>query len=144
MEGSKCEVGSGSLTEPSQGNDQGRSASTAAESVIVKNAQGILTNRYLDGIPKDSRAGKTHGFLREEEINQSLMTRIKSLNDLAEKWGMSLADLALNWVRSHKFITSVLVGVSTPEQLTSNLKLIDLEPFAADELSEINAIVNQN
>ncbi len=103
--------------------------------------QGILTSRYLDGIPKDSRAGKPHGFLREEEINEPVMIKVRKLNDLAGKWRMSLADLALNWVRSHNFINSVLVGVSSVEQLKSNLKLIGLEPFSSTELCEISAIM---
>ncbi len=103
--------------------------------------QGILSNRYLDGIPKDSRAGKEHGFLREEEVNTSVMKRVSLLNNLAGKWNMSLADLALNWVRSQKFITSVLVGISSLDQLRSNLKLIDMKRFSSSEMEEINALM---
>ncbi len=103
--------------------------------------QGILTSRYLDGIPKSSRAGKAHGFLREEEINQTVMSKVRLLNDLATKGEMSLAELSLNWVRSHKFITSVLVGVSSVDQLRTNLKLIGLEPFSQSQMDNINSIM---
>lgn len=107
-------------------------------------AQGILTNRYLNGIPDDSRAAKSHGYLREDELNQDVMVKVNLLNDLAAKWNISLSELALNWVRSQEFITSVLVGVSSMEQLKSNLKLINMSLFSTDDMLQIDAIMNTN
>ena len=104
-------------------------------------AQGLLTNRYLKGIPEDSRAGKPHGFLKKEQIKPEIIDKVKKLDSLARNWGISLAELALNWVRSQDFITSVLIGVSTPEQLDTNLRLTDMEPFSQKNLDEINAIM---
>jgi len=104
-------------------------------------AQGLLTNRYLNGIPEDSRAGKPHGFLKKEQIKPEIIDKVKKLDSLARNWGISLAELALNWVRSQDFITSVLIGVSTPEQLDTNLRLTGMEPFTQKNLDEINAIM---
>jgi L-glyceraldehyde 3-phosphate reductase len=102
-------------------------------------AQGLLTNRYLDGIPADSRAAKAHGFLRKEEVTAQVIGTVKRLNKLAGEFGISLAEMALNWVKSHRFITSVLIGASTPEQLKTNLKIAGMAEFTSDELKAINA-----
>ena len=102
-------------------------------------AQGLLTDRYLKGIPDDSRAAKAHGFLRKEEVTAQAMGTVKRLNKLAGEFGISLAEMALNWVKSHRFITSVLIGASTPEQLNTNLKIAGMPDFTSNEIEAINA-----
>jgi L-glyceraldehyde 3-phosphate reductase len=102
-------------------------------------AQGLLTNRYLDGIPADSRAGKPNGFLKVEQITPEIMEIVKKLEKTAGNFGMTLAELALNWVKSHDFITSVLIGVSTKQQLENNLCILDLPDFTPDQIQTINS-----
>ncbi len=102
-------------------------------------AQGLLTNRYADGIPADSRAGKPHGFLKVEQITPDIQTVVSKLNETAVGFGMTLAELALNWVKSHDFITSVLIGVSSKKQLETNLRILDLPNFTPDEIKTINS-----
>jgi L-glyceraldehyde 3-phosphate reductase len=101
-------------------------------------AQGLLTNRYLTGIPAGSRADKPHGFLKAKEITLELMQTIHRLDRQAEKMGLTLAELALNWVKSHEFITSVLVGVSSSAQLDTNLGILRLPDFTTKEIDDIN------
>ncbi|MFA6127799.1 MAG: aldo/keto reductase [Bacteroidales bacterium] len=101
-------------------------------------AQGLLTNRYLDGIPADSRAGKPHGFLKADQITPEILNTIRKLNKTAGDMGMTLAELALNWVKSHDFITSVLVGISSKAQLQTNLRILNLPDFTPDEIRTIN------
>jgi len=101
-------------------------------------AQGLLTDRYLDGIPSDSRAAKPHGFLQAGQITPGVLDTVRRLDRKAHDMGMTLAEMALNWVKSHKFITSVLVGVSNLRQLDTNLRIIDLPDFTSQEISEIN------
>ena len=104
-------------------------------------AQGLLTDRYLNGIPANSRAGKPHGFLKKEHITTDIINKVNTLNNLAQDYNMSLAELALNWVKSQSFITSVLVGVSTVDQLNSNLRIVDINNFSEDSIQEINNIL---
>jgi L-glyceraldehyde 3-phosphate reductase len=102
-------------------------------------AQGMLTDRYLGGIPADSRAGKPHGFLKTEQITPRVMETVRKLDQLAHSWGITLAELALNWVKSHSFITSVLIGVSNASQLETNLKIKDMPDFTPSQIDEINS-----
>jgi L-glyceraldehyde 3-phosphate reductase len=102
-------------------------------------AQGLLTNRYLDGIPAGSRAGKPHGFLKANQITPEILSVVHKLNEVAGNFGMSLAELALNWVKSHDFITSVLIGVSSKQQLDTNLRILDIPDFTPDQLEIINS-----
>jgi len=102
-------------------------------------AQGLLSNRYLDGIPGDSRAGKPHGFLKSDQITPEIKTIVGKLDNMARSLGMTLAELALNWVKSHDFITSVLVGVSSVQQLETNLRIIGLPNFSPDQIQKINS-----
>jgi len=102
-------------------------------------AQGMLTDRYLDGIPSDSRAGKPHGFLKAEQITPQVMDSVKKLDTLARSWGITLAELSLNWVKSHSFITSVLIGVSSAAQLETNLKIRNMPDFTPGQMSEIHS-----
>lgn len=101
-------------------------------------AQGLLTDRYLAGIPAGSRAGKPHGFLKANQITPEVMQTIRRLEQQAGKMGLTLAEMSLNWVKSHDFITSVLVGVSSVAQLDTNLGILGLPDFSTQEISEIN------
>ena len=104
-------------------------------------AQGMLSNRYLQGIPADSRAGKAHGFLKREQITEARLGQIRALNELAQARGQSLAQMALAWLLKDPRITSVLVGASSAEQLRDSLACLQRLDFAADELSAIEAIL---
>ena len=104
-------------------------------------AQGLLTNKYLQGIPDDSRAAKTHGFLKEKDITEARLQQIRQLNGLAEKRGQTLAQMALSWVLRHEQVTSVLVGASRPEQLADSLKCLENLTFSGEELGHIEGIL---
>lgn len=104
-------------------------------------AQGLLTNKYLHGIPEDSRAAKPHGFLQENQITDERLQQLQELNTLAVKRGQSLAQMALSWILRDERITSVLVGASRPEQLADSIKCLDQLSFSADELSLIERVL---
>jgi L-glyceraldehyde 3-phosphate reductase len=104
-------------------------------------AQGLLTNKYLKGIPADSRAAKPHGFLKEEQVSDDKLKRIRALNTIAEQRGQTLAQMALSWLLKDKRITSVLIGASKPEQLADSLRCQDNINFSAGELNAIEAIL---
>jgi L-glyceraldehyde 3-phosphate reductase len=104
-------------------------------------AQGLLTDKYLHGIPKDSRAAKPHGFLKREQVTEAVVKKVSSLNDLAKQRGQSLAQMALAWVLRDKRITSVLVGASRVEQLEQNVATLNNLQFADDELRRIENIL---
>jgi len=106
-------------------------------------AQGLLTNKYLDGIPKNSRAAKEHGFLQEREITEDKLQKIRSLNQLAEQRKQTLAQMALAWILKDHRITSVLVGVSSPEQLEDLLGSLENIEFTAEELNAIEEVLGQ-
>jgi len=103
--------------------------------------QGILTDRYLDGIPPDSRAAKSHGFLQKEQLTSKIMNQVNQLKSLSDELGMSLAELALNWVKSHNFVTSILLGVSSADQLTQNLGILHKDDFTKDIMNKIKSIM---
>ncbi|MBC8377704.1 MAG: L-glyceraldehyde 3-phosphate reductase [Planctomycetes bacterium] len=104
-------------------------------------AQGLLTNKYINGIPADSRAAKEHGFLQKETVTPELVEKIKKLNDLAIQRDQTLAEMAIAWVLNQKSVTSALVGISKPEQLLDNLKALDNLHFSKDELTQIETII---
>jgi L-glyceraldehyde 3-phosphate reductase len=104
-------------------------------------AQGLLTNRYLGGIPADSRAGKPHGFLKSSQITPEILARIRSLNDAAEKRGQSLARMAISWLLKDPRVTSVLIGASSVTQLEDNLLTLRNTGFTQDELDNIEKIL---
>ena len=104
-------------------------------------AQGLLTDRYLSGIPADSRAGKPHGFLKSEQVTDDRIARARRLNDVAKRRGQSLAQMALAWILRDQRITSVLIGASSVEQLDQNLACLDQREFAPEELAEIESIL---
>jgi L-glyceraldehyde 3-phosphate reductase len=103
--------------------------------------QGLLTNKYLNGIPDDSRAAKPHGFLQKDVITPELVAKLKKLNDLARQRGQTLAEMSLAWVLKQKGITSAIIGASRVEQLIDNLKTLEKPDFTPDELAEIDTIL---
>lgn len=105
-------------------------------------AQGLLTNKYLHGIPEDSRAAKPHGFLQENQITAERLHQLQDLNALAVKRGQSLAQMALSWILRDERITSVLVGASRPEQLADSIKCLDQLSFSEDELRAIAHVLS--
>jgi L-glyceraldehyde 3-phosphate reductase len=104
-------------------------------------AQGLLTNKYLEGIPVGSRAFKPHGFLKAEQITPEKLLIIKKLNDFAKNRGQSLAQMALVWLLKDVRVTSVLVGASSVNQLEENIRALDNSKFSDDELKAIEAIL---
>jgi L-glyceraldehyde 3-phosphate reductase len=104
-------------------------------------AQGLLTNKYLKGIPEDSRAHKSTGFLQETEVTPEKVQKIQKLNELALKRDQTLAQMALAWILRDKRVTSVLIGVSRPEQVTDSLQCFRNTWFSEAELGEIEAIL---
>lgn len=104
-------------------------------------AQGLLTNKYLHGIPQDSRIAKGVGFLKKEHVTEEIIAQIKALNTIAEQRAQTLAQMALSWILKDKRITSVLVGASKPEQLLDSLKCKDNINFSEKELNEIEDIL---
>ncbi|MDQ1771478.1 L-glyceraldehyde 3-phosphate reductase [Labilibaculum sp. A4] len=105
-------------------------------------AQGMLTNKYLKGIPEGSRAAKSHGFLQKEQITEKVIDKVKALNEIAEKRGQSLAQMAIAWLLKDKRITSVLVGASSVNQLDQNINSVANLHFEAMELEAIQKILN--
>lgn len=106
-------------------------------------AQGMLTDKYLNGIPENSRAHSPHGFLREEDITPDKVAVIKKLNDIAKGRGQSLAQMALVWLLKDKRITSVLIGASSVTQLEENIKSLDNKDFSDEELRTIEYQIKQ-
>jgi L-glyceraldehyde 3-phosphate reductase len=104
-------------------------------------AQGLLTNKYLKGIPQDSRAAKTTGALQQDQVTPDKIERIRRLNELAIKRDQTLAQMALAWILKDKRITSVLIGVSKPEQVTDSLQCFRNTWFSPDELQTIEEIL---
>jgi L-glyceraldehyde 3-phosphate reductase len=104
-------------------------------------AQGMLTDKYLHGIPADSRVAKPHGFLKETDLTENRLQQIRDLNALAQQRGQTLAQMALAWVLRDARITSVLVGASRPGQLADSLKCLDNLHFEAGELAKIETIL---
>ena len=103
-------------------------------------AQGMLSDKYLHGIPADSRAAKG-GFLKPAQITEEKLARVRALNEMARQKHMTLAQMALCWVLQKPGITSVLVGASRPEQVAENAAVFACEPFTPEELAAIDAIV---
>ncbi|XSG76911.1 L-glyceraldehyde 3-phosphate reductase [Herpetosiphon llansteffanensis] len=104
-------------------------------------AQGLLTDRYLQGIPGDSRAAKAHGFLKPAHITDSALAKVAQLNDLAQTRGQTLAQMALAWVLRHPTMTSVLIGASRIAQIDDALAALTGLSFNADELAAIETIL---
>ena len=106
-------------------------------------AQGLLTGRYLDGVPADSRASKPHGFLKKQDIDDHRLAQIRALNQLAGERGQSLAQMALAWVLRDRRVTSALIGASRVEQIEQNVAALNNLAFSPNELAGMDAIVSQ-
>ncbi len=105
-------------------------------------AQGILTNRYLNGIPSDSRAMQQR-FLKSSQISEELVAHIGKLNEIAANRGQSLAQMSLSWVLAHPGVTSVIIGCSSVGQLEDSLKAMKSKDFTTKELADIESIASQ-
>ncbi|WP_107830102.1 L-glyceraldehyde 3-phosphate reductase [Mucilaginibacter yixingensis] len=105
-------------------------------------AQGMLTDKYLHGIPQDSRAARAN-FLKPDMITDERLKQINQLNDLAQQRGQTLAQMALAWLLKDDRVTSVLIGASRPAQLLDSMKCLDNIAFSADELAQIENILQQ-
>ena len=103
-------------------------------------AQGLLTNRYLNGVPEDSRIRTDGRFLKDSALSEERLAQIRALNDLAQRRGQTLAEMALAWLLRDDVITSVLIGVSRPAQVMDNVKALENISFTAEELAEIDRI----
>jgi L-glyceraldehyde 3-phosphate reductase len=105
-------------------------------------AQGILTDKYLNGIPEHSRAADPTGFLRREQVTKQLIEKVKKLNEIATQRGQTMAEMALAWVLRDERVTSAIIGARNVNQIKNNLKALDNLSFTQAELEHINSIVN--
>ena len=105
-------------------------------------AQGMLTNRYLNGIPADSRIMTDGRFLKQSAVTPERLEQIHKLNEIAKERGQTLAEMALAWVLKDGVVTSVLIGASKPSQILDNIKAINNTAFSAEELKKINKVCN--
>lgn len=103
-------------------------------------AQGLLTDRYINGIPEDSRIARG-GFLKKESLTPETLAKIQALNALAARRGQTLAEMALSWVLSHQAVTSVIIGASSVEQIKTNLATLTAPALTPATLAEIDEIV---
>lgn len=103
-------------------------------------AQGMLSDRYLNGIPEDSRVKKDGRFLKESMVTEDRLKQIRALNEIAVKRGQTLAEMALSWLMKKDAVTSVLIGASRPAQILDNIKAMDNTDFTEEELKEIDRI----
>ena len=103
--------------------------------------QGILTDKYLKGIPEDSRAAKDSGALQKNQVSEAVVLKVQKLNDIAKNRNQSLAQMAVAWLLKDERITSVLVGVSSEKQLLDNIGALDNLTFSASELANIETIL---
>ena len=101
-------------------------------------AQGLLTDRYIDGIPADSRIGRGGPFLKREQLTEEKLTQIRALNEIARSRNQSLSQLALSWVLRMPQVTSVLIGASSPEQIIQNLGAVQAPALSQEELQAID------
>lgn len=103
-------------------------------------AQGLLTGRYLKGIPEDSRIGKGNAYLRQQ-LSGTMLTKLHRLSDIASARGQSLSQMAIAWLLHNPAVTTVLTGASRPEQIAENVKALEHPDFSAAEIAEIDAIL---
>ena len=106
-------------------------------------AQGLLTDRYLNGIPADARASKPHGFLKKRDIDEEKLAKIRALNELAQERGQSLAQMALAWVLRDGRMTSALIGASRVEQIEQNVAALHDLSFTDKNLARVDAILGK-
>ena len=103
-------------------------------------AQGMLTDRYLNGIPQDSRIRTDGRFLQENALTDERLAQIRSLNEIAQQRGQTLAEMALAWILRDGVVTSVLIGASKPSQILDNIGALKNTAFSAEELAKIDSI----
>ncbi|MCM3574235.1 MULTISPECIES: L-glyceraldehyde 3-phosphate reductase [Mesobacillus] len=108
---------------------------------FVPLAQGLLTNRYINGIPTDSRALKPNSFLNEGDVSEEVLTKVRQLNEIAQERGQSLAQMALAWVLREQKITSALIGASKVSQIEENVAALNNLNFSESELNMIDEIL---
>jgi L-glyceraldehyde 3-phosphate reductase len=106
-------------------------------------AQGLLTDRYLQGIPAGSRASKPHGFLKKDDIDEHRLGQVRALGAIASQRGQSLAQMALAWVLRDERMTSALIGASRVEQIEQNVAALANLTFSAEELANIDVILSR-
>ncbi len=104
-------------------------------------AQGMLTNRYLNGIPEDSRAGKQGTFLRRDQVTEDKLSKVKQLNEMAQARGQTMAEMAIAWVLRWPQVTSALIGASKPQQIIDAVGTLKILNFSEDELKKIDEIL---
>jgi L-glyceraldehyde 3-phosphate reductase len=104
-------------------------------------ARGLLTSRYLHGIPADSRAAGPSVFLKPQDVTEEVQTKARRLNDIASARGQSLAQMALAWVLRGGRVTSVLIGASTPAQIDDCVGALTASEFSGEELQKIDAVL---
>jgi L-glyceraldehyde 3-phosphate reductase len=104
-------------------------------------AQGLLTNRYLDGIPSDASAAKPHGFLKAEQVSEDKLSKIKALHEIAQRRGQTLAQMAIAWVLRHEGMTSALIGASKVSQIEDCVGALNNLQFADEELNAIEHVL---
>ena len=104
-------------------------------------ANGLLTAKYLKGIPEDSRAAKDPRYLKPEDVTPEKVEKARKLNEIALRRGQSLAQMALQWALRDEVVTSALIGASKPEQILENAKAMDAPALTAEELRAIDAIL---
>lgn len=102
--------------------------------------QGLLTDRYLNGIPSDSRIGRGNTWIKDE-LNEEMLAKLKKLNEIAEKRGQKLSQAALSWVLSNEAVSTVIIGASKPEQITENVKAASAPPFTPEEKAAVDAVL---
>lgn len=107
-------------------------------------AGGQLTNRYLNGIPADSRAASGSKFLNPDQITEEKLEKVRKLNAMAEERGQKLSQMALAWVLRHENVTSVLIGASKAAQIDDAVGMLANRHFSAEELSRIEGILNSS
>lgn len=106
-------------------------------------AQGLLTNKYLKGIPEDSRAAKSWGFLSKDQVTDEVIKKVKSLQQIAESRGQSLAQMAISWVLRNDVVISALIGASKLEHVLELIEVQNKLEFGEDELNKIEDILNK-
>lgn len=105
-------------------------------------AQGLLTNKYLHGIPEDSRAAKATGFLQTDQVDETTLAKVRKLNEIALQRGQSLAQMAIAWLLKDHKVTSVLIGASRTAQLLDSLGSLENKKFSPEELQQIEEILS--
>ena len=105
-------------------------------------AQGLLTDKYLHGVPEDSRIARDPRFLQKSALTPERLEQIRALNEIAQERGQTLAQMALSWILKDDEVCTGLIGASRPEQITENVKIVEKCEFSVEELNKIEKISN--